>query len=92
MAVPVPPAPPAPSAPLAPLPVPSVAVTAPPPTPGNSFTALLYVQATSPALHKLLANIASSEFCEKVGRGRPFFSCCECVSNNLIIFLSNFYF
>lgn len=59
----------APSAPftsLAPLPVPSIPQMAPPHTPGNSFTALLYVQATSPALHKLLANIASSEFCEKV--------------------------
>ncbi|KAG6457742.1 hypothetical protein O3G_MSEX010462 [Manduca sexta] len=66
IASPILPAPPAPSTPLAPLPAPSVPLAAPPPTPGNSFTALLYAQATSPALHKLLANIASSEFCEKV--------------------------
>lgn len=59
-------APAAPSAPLAPLPAPSVPLAAPPPTPGDTFTALLYVQATSPALYKLLANIASSEACEKV--------------------------
>ncbi|KAJ0182552.1 hypothetical protein K1T71_001921 [Dendrolimus kikuchii] len=59
-------APPAPRAAPAPLPAPSVPVVGPPPTPGNTFTAMLYVQATSPALHKLLANIASSEFCEKV--------------------------
>ncbi|XP_022821754.1 exostosin-1 [Spodoptera litura] len=55
-----------PSSPLSPLPAPSVPLAAPPPTPGNTYTALLYVQATSPALHKLLANIASSEYCEKV--------------------------
>ncbi|XP_064292384.1 exostosin-1 isoform X2 [Plodia interpunctella] len=61
-----PPAPPAPAPPPAPLPAPAVALTAPPPSPGNTFTALLYVQTTSTALHKLLSNIASSEFCEKV--------------------------
>ncbi|XP_060803730.1 exostosin-1 isoform X2 [Amyelois transitella] len=61
-----PPAPPAPAAPPAPLPAPAVPPPAPPPSPGRSYTALLYVQATSPALHKLLANIAGSEFCEKV--------------------------
>ncbi|CAH0695175.1 unnamed protein product [Spodoptera exigua] len=55
-----------PSSPLSPLPAPSVPLAAPPATPGNTYTALLYVQATSPALHKLLANIASSEYCEKV--------------------------
>ncbi|XP_050666654.1 exostosin-1 [Leptidea sinapis] len=66
LGVSAPEAPLAPSAPLSPLPAPSVPLTAPPPTSGNSFTALLYVQATSPALHKLLANVASSEFCEKV--------------------------
>lgn len=60
-------APTCPSSPLSPLPAPSVPLAAPPPTPGNTYTALLYVQATSPALHKLLANIASSEYCEKVG-------------------------
>lgn len=59
-------APPAPRAALAPLSAPAVPETAPPATPGNTFTAMLYVQTTSPALHKLLANIASSEFCEKV--------------------------
>lgn len=59
-------APPCPSAPLAPLPAPSMPLAVPPPTPGNTYTALLYVQATSPALHKLLANIASSAYCEKV--------------------------
>ncbi|XP_022129360.1 exostosin-1 [Pieris rapae] len=56
----------APSSSPMPLPAPSVPLIAPPSTPGKTFTALLYVQATSPALHKLLANIASSEFCEKV--------------------------
>lgn len=66
IAAPVLQAPSCPSAPLSPLPAPSVPVESPPPTPGNMFTALLYVQATSPALHKLLANLASSEFCEKV--------------------------
>ncbi|XP_014356088.2 exostosin-1 isoform X2 [Papilio machaon] len=66
MGVAVPVAPPAPSPPPIPLPVPSVPSIAPPPTPGDTYTALLYVQATSPALHKLLANIASSEYCEKV--------------------------
>ncbi|XP_041975092.1 exostosin-1 [Aricia agestis] len=67
LSVAVPPAPPAPLAPaLKPLPAPSEPAVAPPPTPGSTFTALLYVQATSPALHKLLGNIASSEYCEKV--------------------------
>lgn len=50
----------------APLPAPAIPLDSPPTTPGNTFTALLYVQATSPALHKLLANIAGCEFCEKV--------------------------
>lgn len=59
-------APVCPSTPLSPLPAPSVPLATPPPTPGNMYTALLYVQATSAALHKLLANIASSEYCEKV--------------------------
>ena len=66
IAAPILEAPVCPSAPLSPLPAPSVPLAAPPPTPGNTYTALLYVQATSPALHKLLANIASSEYCEKV--------------------------
>lgn len=62
-------APRAPAAPPggpAPLPAPAVPLASPPPTPGDTFTALLYVQATSPALHKLLASIAASEHCEKV--------------------------
>lgn len=58
--------PPGPSASPAPLPAPAIPLDSLPTTPGNTFTALLYVQATSPALHKLLANIAGSEFCEKV--------------------------
>ncbi|XP_050347798.1 exostosin-1 [Nymphalis io] len=66
VAVSAPVAPAAPSPPPSPLPAPSVPLSAPPPTPGDAYTALLYVQATSPALHKLLANIASSEFCKKV--------------------------
>ncbi|XP_063616652.1 exostosin-1 isoform X1 [Cydia splendana] len=49
-----------------PLQAPDVPHAAPPPTPGTSFTALLYVQATSPALHRLLASIAASEHAEKV--------------------------
>ncbi|GBP45743.1 Exostosin-1 [Eumeta japonica] len=52
--------------PPAPLAAPLADEPHPPRTPGDTFTALLYVQATSPALHKLLANIAKSEFCEKV--------------------------
>ncbi|KAI8438449.1 hypothetical protein MSG28_010960 [Choristoneura fumiferana] len=60
------PAPPRAPAGPAPLPAPVVPLASPPPTPGDTFTALLYVQATSPALHKLLANIAASEHCEKV--------------------------
>lgn len=58
--------PPGPSASPAPLPAPAIPLDSLPTTPGNTYTALLYVQATSPALHKLLANIAGSEFCEKV--------------------------
>ncbi|XP_032528733.1 exostosin-1 isoform X1 [Danaus plexippus] len=61
-----PPAPAAPEPPPRPLPAPSVPLTAPPPTPGTTFTALLYVQATSPSLHKLLVSIANSQYCEKV--------------------------
>ncbi|KAJ2947844.1 hypothetical protein O0L34_g9633 [Tuta absoluta] len=56
----------APVQPLEPLPAPSVPLASPPPTPGFTYTALLYVQATSPALHKLLASIANSEYCQRV--------------------------
>lgn len=63
---PILPAPPVSLAPLSPLPAPTIPADTPPSTPGNTFTALLYVQATSPALHKLLGNLASSDFCERV--------------------------
>ncbi|XP_048489264.1 exostosin-1 isoform X1 [Plutella xylostella] len=77
---PPPPPPPAPAPPppaAAPLPAPLPVHAPAPPTLGAGYTALVYVQASSPALHKLLANLAKSEFCEKVvvvwdsGRAAP---------------------